>query len=142
VLRGATSGGVAWAHYPFSQAGPPLAKAGLAAGGGAGCAAGAACAGAAQAGAFSGAAAGLGAGCEPHAGAAAAGALAVARCGRGVGAAGTLSPAMTLAYSGSLASSTRSILLVSELDLPRFCAAPLITYRAAKEMSHEHRQDG
>jgi hypothetical protein len=33
VLRGATSGGAAWAHYPFSQAGPPLAKAGLAAGG-------------------------------------------------------------------------------------------------------------
>jgi hypothetical protein len=28
------------------------------------------------------------------------------------------------------------------LDLSRFCAAPLITYRAAKEMSHEHRQDG
>jgi len=28
------------------------------------------------------------------------------------------------------------------VDLSRFCAAPLITYRAAKEMSHEHRQDG
>ena len=28
------------------------------------------------------------------------------------------------------------------LDLSRFCAAPLITYCAAKEMSHEHRQDG
>jgi len=25
------------------------------------------------------------------------------------------------------------------LDLSRFCAAPLITYCAAKEMSHEHR---
>ncbi|MCA3397706.1 MAG: hypothetical protein INF85_18970 [Roseomonas sp.] len=91
-----------------------MAKAGLAAGGGAGCVAGAGCAGAAQAGACSGAAAGLGAGCEPHAGAALPGALAVARCGRGVGAAGTLSPAMTLVYSGSLASKIRSILLVSE----------------------------
>ncbi len=29
-----------------------------------------------------------------------------------------------------------------DLDLSRFCAAPLITYCAAKEMSHEHRQDG
>jgi hypothetical protein len=28
------------------------------------------------------------------------------------------------------------------LDLPRFCAAPLITYCAAKGMNHEHRQDG
>ncbi len=28
------------------------------------------------------------------------------------------------------------------LDLSRFCAAPLITYCAAKEMNHEHRQDG
>jgi hypothetical protein len=28
------------------------------------------------------------------------------------------------------------------LDLSRFCAAPLITYCAAKGMSHEHRQDG
>jgi hypothetical protein len=28
------------------------------------------------------------------------------------------------------------------MDLPRFCAAPLIIYCAAKEMSHEHRQDG
>jgi hypothetical protein len=28
------------------------------------------------------------------------------------------------------------------VDLSRFCAAPLITYCAAKEMSHEHRQDG
>jgi hypothetical protein len=28
------------------------------------------------------------------------------------------------------------------LDLSRFCAAPLNTYCAAKEMSHEHRQDG
>ena len=28
------------------------------------------------------------------------------------------------------------------LDLPRFCTAPLITYRAAKEMKHEHGQDG
>jgi hypothetical protein len=29
-----------------------------------------------------------------------------------------------------------------ELDLSRFCAAPLITYCAAKEMNHGHRQDG
>ncbi len=29
-----------------------------------------------------------------------------------------------------------------DLDLSRFCAAPLITYCAAKEMNHEHRQDG
>jgi hypothetical protein len=28
------------------------------------------------------------------------------------------------------------------VDLSRFCAAPLITYCAAKEMNHEHRQDG
>jgi hypothetical protein len=28
------------------------------------------------------------------------------------------------------------------VDLSRFCAAPLNTYCAAKEMSHEHRQDG
>jgi hypothetical protein len=26
------------------------------------------------------------------------------------------------------------------MDLPRFCAALLITYCAAKEMSHEHMQ--
>jgi hypothetical protein len=31
---------------------------------------------------------------------------------------------------------------ISPLDLSRFCAAPLITYCEAKEMSHEHRQDG
>ena len=31
---------------------------------------------------------------------------------------------------------------LEDLDLSRFCAAPLITYCAAKEMSHEHRQDG
>ena len=31
---------------------------------------------------------------------------------------------------------------VSDLDLSRFCAAPLITYCAAKGMNHEHRQDG
>ena len=30
----------------------------------------------------------------------------------------------------------------ARLDLSRFCAAPLITYCAAKEMNHEHRQDG
>jgi hypothetical protein len=30
----------------------------------------------------------------------------------------------------------------AQLDLSRFCAAPLITYCAAKEMNHEHRQDG
>ncbi len=29
-----------------------------------------------------------------------------------------------------------------KLDLSRFCAAPLITYCAAKGMNHEHRQDG
>jgi hypothetical protein len=28
------------------------------------------------------------------------------------------------------------------MDLSRFCAAPLITYSAAKEMNHRHRQDG
>jgi transposase len=28
------------------------------------------------------------------------------------------------------------------VDLSRFCAAPLITYCAAKGMNHEHRQDG
>ncbi len=28
------------------------------------------------------------------------------------------------------------------LDLSRFCAAPLITYCAAKGMNHGHRQDG
>ena len=31
---------------------------------------------------------------------------------------------------------------VVPLDLPRFCAAPLITYCAAKKMNHGHRQDG
>ena len=31
---------------------------------------------------------------------------------------------------------------VLDLDLSRFCAAPLITYCAAKGMNHEHRQDG
>jgi hypothetical protein len=30
----------------------------------------------------------------------------------------------------------------SVMDLSRFCAAPLITYCAAKGMNHEHRQDG
>jgi hypothetical protein len=30
----------------------------------------------------------------------------------------------------------------SLLDLSRFCAAPLITYCAAKGMNHGHRQDG
>jgi hypothetical protein len=29
-----------------------------------------------------------------------------------------------------------------DLDLARLCAAPLITYCAAKEMNHEHSQDG
>jgi len=29
-----------------------------------------------------------------------------------------------------------------DLDPQRFCAAPLITYGAAKEMNHGHRQDG
>jgi hypothetical protein len=29
-----------------------------------------------------------------------------------------------------------------KMDLSRFCAAPLITYCAAKGMNHEHRQDG
>jgi hypothetical protein len=28
------------------------------------------------------------------------------------------------------------------MDLARLCAAPLITYCAAKEMNHEHSQDG
>ena len=30
----------------------------------------------------------------------------------------------------------------ADLDLSRFCAAPLITYCAAKGMNHGHRQDG
>ncbi|MCA4920955.1 MAG: hypothetical protein ING82_16150 [Roseomonas sp.] len=34
------------------------------------------------------------------------------------------------------------VAFLPELDLSRFCAAPLITYCAAKEMNHEHRQDG
>jgi transposase-like protein len=30
----------------------------------------------------------------------------------------------------------------ARLDLSRFCAAPMITYCAAKGMNHGHRQDG
>ncbi len=32
--------------------------------------------------------------------------------------------------------------MTGKLDLSRFCAAPLITHRAAKEMNHGHNQDG
>ena len=34
------------------------------------------------------------------------------------------------------------VLAAGALDLSRFCAAPLITYCAAKGMNHGHRQDG
>ena len=38
------------------------------------------------------------------------------------------------------AAATQSDILI--VDLSRFCAAPLITYCAAKGMNHGHRQDG
>ena len=41
-----------------------------------------------------------------------------------------------------VADSAGATLQVNLLDLSRFCAAPLITYCAAKGMNHGHRQDG
>jgi hypothetical protein len=51
---------------------------------------------------------------------------------------------------GFLVAPMRSIMLsnlalwriAKEVNLSRFCAAPLITYCAAKEMNHGHSQDG
>jgi phage terminase large subunit GpA-like protein len=55
--------------------------------------------------------------------------------------AGSRAAVFVAAFTGGLTRVTFEGRTV-ELDLSRFCAAPLIAYRAAKEMSHEHRQDG
>ena len=55
----------------------------------------------------------------------------------GGGARGLIMQGM-IQYTGA----TNAPATVLTLDLSRFCAAPLITYCAAKGMNHEHRQDG
>ena len=49
-----------------------------------------------------------------------------------------LMPALDLALGLGMGGRAADMLV----DLSRFCAAPLITYCAAKEMNHGHRQDG
>ena len=46
------------------------------------------------------------------------------------------------AGQGVLVGALFGVAAVDGVDLSRFCAAPLITYCAAKGMNHEHRQDG
>ena len=57
------------------------------------------------------------------------------------GVAGLVAGAMSMAAGEYVSVSSQSD-TEQAVDLSRFCAAPLITYCAAKGMNHEHRQDG